>query len=86
MPACEQMAEAARRQMRHRGRLRGVVADPLIARLVEASPLAVNIMVMTGSAEPGPPGELGVARISHVPGPWRGAMQWLADAARATMA
>ena len=30
--------------------------------------------------------ELGVARISHGPGPYRGAMQWLTEAARAAMA
>jgi methylisocitrate lyase len=64
----------------------GLVAEELIARVVDASPLPVNIMAM-----PGVPGrkrlaELGVARISHGPGPYRGAMQWLADAAKAAMA
>jgi methylisocitrate lyase len=48
--------------------------------------LPVNIMAM-----PGVPGrkrlaELGVARISHGPGPYRGAMQWLTGAAKAAMA
>ena len=64
----------------------GVVAEALIARIAEASPLPVNIMAM-----PGVPGrkrlaELGVARISHGPGPYRGAMQWLTEAAQAAMA
>jgi methylisocitrate lyase len=64
----------------------GMVAENLIARIAEASPLPVNIMAM-----PGVPGrkrlaELGVARISHGPGPYRGAMQWLTDAAKAAMA
>ena len=64
----------------------GVIADALIARVAEASPLPVNIMAM-----PGVPGrkrlaELGVARVSHGPGPYRGAMQWLTEAAKAAMA
>ncbi|HEV2538957.1 MAG TPA: isocitrate lyase/phosphoenolpyruvate mutase family protein [Frateuria sp.] len=64
----------------------GVVAAPLIGRLAEASPLPVNVMAM-----PGVPGRarlavLGVARISHGPGPYRGAMHWLTEAARAAMA
>jgi methylisocitrate lyase len=63
----------------------GVVSEALIARIAEASPLPVNVMAM-----PGVPGrarlcELGVARISHGPGPYRGAMQWLTDAAKAAM-
>jgi 2-methylisocitrate lyase-like PEP mutase family enzyme len=64
----------------------GVVADTLIARLAEASPLPVNIMVMPGVPGRARLAELGVARISHGPGPYRGAMQWLTAAARAAMA
>ncbi|MGN2254606.1 isocitrate lyase/phosphoenolpyruvate mutase family protein [Frateuria sp. GZRe12] len=64
----------------------GVVAEPLIARLAEASPLPVNVMVMPGVPGRARLAESGVARISHGPGPWRGAMQWLAEAARAAMA
>jgi 2-methylisocitrate lyase-like PEP mutase family enzyme len=64
----------------------GVVAENLIARIAAASPLPVNIMAM-----PGVPGrkrlaELGVARISHGPGPYRGAMQWRTEAAKVAMA
>jgi 2-methylisocitrate lyase-like PEP mutase family enzyme len=64
----------------------GVVAEALIARIAEASPLPVNIMAMSGAPDRGRLAALGVARISHGPGPYRGAMQWLADAAKAAMA
>lgn len=64
----------------------GVVDEALIERIVAGSPLPVNVMAMPGT----PPRErlraLGVARISHGPGPYRGAMQWLQEAARAAMA
>ena len=63
----------------------GVIAEPLIARLAQASPLPLNIMVMPGVPARARLAELGVARISHGPGPYRGAMQWLTDAARAAM-
>lgn len=64
----------------------GVVAERLIARICEGSPLPVNVMHMPGVPGRARLGELGVARISHGPGPYRGAMQWLADAAKAAMA
>jgi len=64
----------------------GVVAEALIARIAEASPLPVNIMAMPGVPDRKRLAALGVARISHGPGPYRGAMQWLADAAKAAMA
>lgn len=64
----------------------GVVEESLIARLAEASPLPVNVMVMPGVPGRARLAELGVARVSHGPGPYRGAMQWLTDAARAAMA
>jgi len=64
----------------------GVIAEDLIARLVEGSPLPLNIMVMTGVPDRARLAALGVARISHGAGPYRGAMQWLKDAARAAMA
>lgn len=63
----------------------GVIAEPLIARLAEASPLPLNIMVMPGVPGRARLAELGVARISHGPGPYRGAMQWLTEATRAAM-
>ena len=64
----------------------GVVAEALVARICEASPLPVNVMHMPGVPPRARLAELGVARISHGPGPYRGAMQWLTDAAKAAMA
>lgn len=64
----------------------GVIADTLIARIAEASPLPVNIMVMPGVPGRARLAELGVARISHGAGPYRGAMQWLAAAAKEAIA
>ena len=64
----------------------GVVAEDLIARIAEASPLPVNIMVMPGVPNRARLAALGVARISHGPGPYRGAMQWLTEAAKAAIA
>jgi 2-methylisocitrate lyase-like PEP mutase family enzyme len=64
----------------------GVVAEALIARIAEASPLPVNVMAMPGVPARRRLAELGVARISHGPGPYRGAMQWLTEAAKAAMA
>jgi methylisocitrate lyase len=64
----------------------GVVAEALIARIAEASPLPVNVMAMPASPGRARLAELGVARISHGPGPYRGAMAWLTDAAKAAMA
>jgi methylisocitrate lyase len=63
----------------------GVVAEALIARICEASPLPVNVMAMPGAPSRARLAELGVARISHGPGPYRGAMQWLTEAAKAAM-
>ena len=64
----------------------GLVDEALIARVAEASPLPVNVMAMPGVPSRARLAALGVARISHGPGPYRGAMQWLADAAKAAMA
>jgi methylisocitrate lyase len=64
----------------------GVVADALIARLAAASPLPLNIMAMPGVPDRKRLAQLGVARISHGPGPYRGAMQWLTEATKAAMA
>lgn len=63
----------------------GVVAEDLIARIAEASPLPVNVMAVRGGPDRRRLADLGVARISHGPGPYRGAMQWLTDAAKAAM-
>lgn len=59
----------------------GLVDEALIAQLVAASPLPVNIMV--GAATPAQEklAALGVARISHGPGPYLAAMKSLQQAA-----
>lgn len=64
----------------------GVVAEALIARICASSPLPVNVMHMPGVPDRRRLAELGVARISHGPGPYRGAMAWLTAAAKAAMA
>jgi methylisocitrate lyase len=64
----------------------GLVAEALIARIAEASPLPVNVMAMPGLPPRARLAELGVARISHGPGPYSGAMRWLTEAAKAAMA
>ena len=61
----------------------GLADEALIAKVTAASPLPVNIMASPAT----PPAErlaaLGVARISHGPGPYSVAMRALADAAKA---
>jgi 2-methylisocitrate lyase-like PEP mutase family enzyme len=59
----------------------GLVARELIGRLCERSPLPVNIMAMPGAPDADQLADLGVARISHGPFPYRQAMQRLKDAA-----
>lgn len=59
----------------------GLASETLIARLCEASPLPVNIMWFAGVPSAKRLAELGVARISHGPGPYRIAMKALGDAA-----
>lgn len=63
----------------------GLVDQGLIARICEASPLPVNVMMFAGMPPAKRLAELGVARISHGPGPYRQAMQALTDAARAAL-
>lgn len=59
----------------------GLVDETLIASLVRASPLPVNVMVDASTPSFAKLAELGVARISHGPGPYFTAMQALAEAA-----
>lgn len=61
----------------------GLTDEGLIGRLCEASPLPVNIMMFPGVPPVDRLAGLGVARVSHGPGPYRLAMQALADAAGA---
>ncbi len=60
----------------------GLADERLIGKLCEACPLPVNTMVMSTTPLAKRMAELGVARISHGPGPYRLMMQALADAAR----
>lgn len=60
----------------------GLVDETLIARVVEASPLPVNIMASAAAPSASRLAELGVARISHGPGPYRAMMKALENAAR----
>src|SRR5215510_12399279 len=63
----------------------GMVDETLIGRLVEASPLPVNIMVETNTPSLSRLAELGVACVSHGPGPYLAMMKALGDAARAAL-
>jgi len=60
----------------------GLRGESLIEELCRRSPLPVNIMLQPGSPTPARLAALGVARISHGPGPYRLAMQLIEDAAR----
>jgi 2-methylisocitrate lyase-like PEP mutase family enzyme len=60
----------------------GLVASNLIGKLCAVSPLPVNVMVLPALPPPAQLAKLGVARISHGPGPYRLAMRALEQAAR----
>ena len=64
----------------------GLADEKLIGYLCEACPLPVNIMVMSTTPSAKRMAELGVARISHGPGPYRQMMRALDAAARAVYA
>jgi 2-methylisocitrate lyase-like PEP mutase family enzyme len=59
----------------------GLVDADLIARICAESPLPVNVMAMPGAPDVARLAALGVARISHGPGPYRLAMEALRRAA-----
>jgi 2-methylisocitrate lyase-like PEP mutase family enzyme len=59
----------------------GLTNEVHIARICEASPLPVNVMMFAAMPAVARLRELGVARISHGPGPYRAAHAWLAQAA-----
>jgi 2-methylisocitrate lyase-like PEP mutase family enzyme len=61
----------------------GLTDEGEIAALCEACPLPVNAMMFDAMPSHKRLGELGVARISHGPGPWRDAMTALTEAAKA---
>jgi 2-methylisocitrate lyase-like PEP mutase family enzyme len=60
----------------------GLIDEKHIARVCASSPLPVNIMMMSTAPSARRLAELGVARISHGPGPYRQMMRALAAAAR----
>jgi len=60
----------------------GLVDGPLIERLCRESALPVNVLVLPGAPPAGRLADLGVARISHGPGPYRLALGALEEAAR----
>ena len=64
----------------------GLVNVDLIARLVNASPLPLNIMASDATPPVSVLAQQGVARVSHGPGPYRMAMKALEEAARAANA
>ncbi|RJF93535.1 isocitrate lyase/PEP mutase family protein [Sphingomonas cavernae] len=64
----------------------GLMDEQLIARLCAATMLPVNIMAFPGVPDAKRLGELGVARVSHGPGPYRQAMKALGDAAKTAFA
>ena len=63
----------------------GLANITLIARLSEASPLPINIMVADSTPTLSTLAEHGVARVSHGPRPYLIAMKALEDAARAAI-
>ena len=63
----------------------GLADERLIASLVERSPLPVNIMAGAATPPLARLAELGVARVSHGPGPYRLAMQAIEAAARTAL-
>jgi 2-methylisocitrate lyase-like PEP mutase family enzyme len=61
----------------------GVSDAGLIAELCERSPLPVNVIMLPNVPEPAKLAELGVARVSWGPAPWRKAMEQLKQQAAA---
>ncbi len=61
----------------------GLVDEGLIGKLCEQATLPVNVLIFPSSPAPSRLAELGVARISHGPAPWRRAMLAVEEAARA---
>jgi 2-methylisocitrate lyase-like PEP mutase family enzyme len=60
----------------------GLIDEALIERVCRESPLPVNIMMMSTAPSEQRLRALGVARISHGPGPYRMTQRWLEEAAK----
>jgi 2-methylisocitrate lyase-like PEP mutase family enzyme len=63
----------------------GVTDEALIARLVDRSPLPLNVMVQQATPPLSRLSELGVARVSHGPEPYLAMVKMLSEAARAAL-
>ncbi|HEY1772961.1 MAG TPA: isocitrate lyase/phosphoenolpyruvate mutase family protein [Gammaproteobacteria bacterium] len=63
----------------------GLVDKELIARLTKASPIPVNVMVSAATPSLTALADIGVARVSHGPGPYRAAMAAVTEAARTAL-
>ena len=61
--------------------LPGLVSEAVIAEMAAAAPAPINVMVMDGAPPIARLAELGVARVSHGPGPFRAMLAWLQSAA-----
>jgi 2-methylisocitrate lyase-like PEP mutase family enzyme len=59
----------------------GLVDDVLLERVCRECPLPVNVMMFAAAPSAARCAELGVARISHGPGPYRAMAKWLEAAA-----
>lgn len=64
----------------------GLIDPKMIARLVKAIPLPLNIMISGSTPSFDALAEAGAARLSHGPGPYLTAMKAVEDAARAVFA
>lgn len=61
----------------------GLADGALIGRICQAVPLPVNVMMKVGVPEVAALAKLGVARVSHGPGPYRAMIEWLGRQAAA---
>lgn len=59
----------------------GLVDERLLERICRECPLPVNLMMFDAAPPAARCAELGVARISHGPGPYRAMVRWLETAA-----
>jgi methylisocitrate lyase len=64
----------------------GIVRADQIREVCASTPLPVNVMVLPSLPHRTELARLGVARISHGPGPYRAAMQFLEQSAREAFA
>jgi methylisocitrate lyase len=64
----------------------GIVQAEHIRAVCASTPLPVNVMMMATLPPPAELARLGVARVSHGPGPYVAAMEFVEHAARAALA